>query len=526
MLFAPPIPVRKPRRVPRDYQIAAVHEVGRNIHRRPLLVAPTGSGKTFMGSLIVSEIGVPTLWLAHRIELIDQAAASLRAMGLRVGIIKAGRTPDPGAMTQVASIQSLARRECPPADLIVIDEAHHVVGGSYQRTLEKYPGVPTIGLSATPFRLDGRGLGTTFGHIVVAAYTDDLVAEGFLHAPKVYASEPPDLRGLKIVGGDYVAGQLAQRMAGRSASVLETWRQRANGLPTIAFCVNVAHSMEVAEAFNAAGIPAEHLDGTTDKDTRAEALDHLRSGETKVICNCDLFGEGVDLPLLGCAILFRPTASLSLHLQQLGRIMRVCEGKTIPIALDHAGNHHRHGLVTRRLNYSLDGSSRVGSDEPLGLRQCKGCFVLYSNKLDTCPECGLVHVPEKRDTPDVAGGGGTLGEFVEDFEYRRKMWQFFEAEREANGYKPGWSLFRFEERFGHRPVVAGGELVDPGKATMEQKEEVYRGMIEFAESRGLKSGWASHKYREAFGVWPKGFVSTVRDRGAISERWERMRNEN
>ena len=220
--------------------------------------------------------------------------------------------------------------------------------------------------------------------------------------------------------------------------------------------------------------------------------------------------EGWDLPALECAILARPTASLNLHIQQVGRVMRACPGKDGAIVLDHAGNHHVHGLVTRRLNYSLDSSQRVGHSEPLNLKRCERCGLLHEPSRVACPECGHTPAPKQRERPGVRGSG-ELTEFDDSsFEYRREIWNAIEAEREAMGYRAGWSLFRFEERFGVKPLVVDGELVVPATASLDQKRAHYEHLLSVAETRGYRQGWASWKFKDAFGHWPRGFVTDVR----------------
>lgn len=539
-LFSTPIskpPRRERPRVPRDYQLRAISEIASKLPRPTVLVIPTGGGKTFVASRFVAEMGLRTLWLAHRTELIEQGASSLRENGLTVGIIKAGVVGDPLAPVQVASNQTLIRRPQSMAafvpELVVIDECHRAVAQSYRTILAAYPGVPVIGLTATPFRLDGRGLGDLFEELVVAAYPDELVASGVLHAPKVYAGEPPDLRGVKMNAGDYNLTQLAQRMnAGITADVVEVWQQRAAGKRTVSFAVDIAHSMSIVAAFQRAGVPAEHIDGDTHPDERKAILERLKTGETLIVSNCMVLTEGWDLPSLECAIVCRPTASLNLHLQMIGRVMRACHGKTGAIVLDHAGNHHTHGLVTRRLTYSLDGSVKVGQSDPLGLRQCRQCFVLYPSELTGCPECGYVPTPAERVAPGVTGTG-ELGEFVEDYEYRRRIWNLIEAERIGNDFAEGWAAYRYKERFGAWPVVVWGEpdangevfreLVDVEHATQSVKKAVYESLLAVGREKGHKDGAASHRFKEYFGHWPSGFVAEVRDRGAVAEKWAKLR---
>ncbi len=495
----------------RDYQERAVETVIAKLDQRPILVSPTGSGKTTMATEIVERLGRPTLWLAHRKELIDQAAERLAAHGLRSGIVMAGFRSDPDARVQVASVQTLVRRNRPPAGLVVVDECHHAAAETYQKILSDYTDAALIGLTATPFRLDGRGLGDLFGELVVAAWPDELCAAGVLHKPRVWASKAPDLRGVRVVAGDYSLGALAERTntAELNADIVETWQKRAAGRRTVAFAVDIAHSEAITEAFRQAGVPAEHLDGATPRAERDAILARLAHGETLVVSNCMVLTEGWDLPALECAIIARPTASLNLHLQMIGRVMRASHGKEGAIVLDHAGNHHVHGLVTRRLDYTLS-DERVGFSEPLGLRRCRECGLLFETDEPCCPECGWA--------PQAGGGGrrrrppihgtGELAEFDDTaFEYRRQVWVQIESQRQAAGYKPGWSYYRFFDRFGVAPIVADGGLVNPASATPEEKAEVYRELLRIAAQKGYKRGWAAYRFREAFGHWPRRAVA-------------------
>lgn len=500
----------------RDYQAAAVEAVLAARDRRPILVAPTGSGKTVMAVAVAERIGGRVLWLAHRAELIEQAARHLATSGALVGIIKAGIAPTPLAPVQVASVQTLIRRELPSAELVVVDECQHATADTYHTILDAYPRAMLLGLTATPFRLDGHGLGDLFGTIIVAATTAELCERGVLHAPRVWSSSAPDLRGVRITGGDYNLGALAERVntAKLTGDIVQTWRRRADGRRTVAFAVDVAHSLAIVGAFRAAGVPAEHIDGRTPADQRAAILDRLRIGRTLIVSNCMVLTEGWDLPALECAIIARPTASLCLHLQMIGRIMRACAGKSGAIVLDHAGNHHVHGLVTRSLTYSLGSGERVGHSEPLGLRRCRECGLMYDLHVAACPECGWT--PEVRRDGEVIGRrDGELVEFDDSaFAYRAEVWRLLEAEREAAQFRPGWSWYRYVERFGVEPVLGEidgrDELIDPTTATTFEKQAVYTRLLRIARERGFAVGWASHRYRETFGVWPTGFVNRAR----------------
>ncbi len=238
----------------RDYQTDAVLKLLMFLDRRPILVAPTGAGKTVMGVAAVKsalDAGWSVLWLAHRIELIEQSARQLEALGLQVGIIMSGYAPTPSAQVQVASVHTLARRTIPDAQLIVIDECHHATADTYRLILRARAESYVTGLTATPFRLDGKGLGDIFGELVIAASTAELCERGILHKPKVWCSKAPDLRGLKVIAGDYALGDLARRTntGELCGDIVATWQKRAAGKRTVVFAVNVEHSLAIRDAF-------------------------------------------------------------------------------------------------------------------------------------------------------------------------------------------------------------------------------------------------------------------------------------
>ena len=397
------------------------------------------------------------------------------------------------------------------------------MASSYGRILDNYPDAQVLGLTATPFRLDGRGLGDVFGELVIAATAAELCRSGVLHDPRVYAGKSPDLRRVRISMGDYALGELSRRTNTQelNADLVQTWLEKSPGRRTVAFAVDIQHSQAIAAAFQAAGVPAEHLDGGMSRQEREGILARLRDGRTLVVSNCMVLTEGWDLPALETAIVARPTASLNLHLQMIGRIMRACPDKDGAIVLDHSGNHHVHGRVTRRIEYSLDSTRRVGESDPLRLRRCKACQLLFDPEEPCCPECGWTPEPPARERPPVHGTGRLVVFDDSDFAYRAEFWRLIEAQRMAAGFKPGWSAYRFKERFGEWPVVADGELVNPDRASLEEKRGVYMAFVRQAEEKGFKPGWAAYRYREVSGCWPRGFVDEVR-REALSERFARL----
>ena len=511
----PPRPQRP--RTLRDYQRAAVDAVKAALGQKPILVAPTGSGKTVMGTTLARELNLQTLWLAHREELILQAAQSLRALGIEPGIIKAGIEPTPDAQFQVASVQTLARRRRRfVPGLIVIDECHHARASQYGDVLAAFPDAKVVGLTATPFRLDGRGLGDIFGTIVVATTAGELCARGLLVAPTVYCSETPDLRGLRMRGGDFGVPELVERMnrATITGDIVETYKRRALGRRAVCFAVDVAHPKAICAAMINADVNAEHLDGSMERDARAAVLARLKSGKTEVVCNCEILTEGWDLPALEVAIIARPTASLNLHIQMVGRVMRKAYGKAGAVVLDHAGNHHTHGSVLRPLAYSLDTEQPAAraADGETGLHRCWQCGLMYDAGMDACPECATVRSagPSAGRNAAPVAGEGELVPFEETFAYRQRYWQEVFEESLRRGFTLGWARGQYRDRFGAEPVLIGTVLVDPQNATETQRRTIYEGLTREARGRGYRDGWASYRYREIFGTFPRGFVEEGR----------------
>lgn len=404
------------------------------------------------------------------------------------------------------------------AEGFLVHNCHHTPGRSFRALLESYTGVPRIGLTATPFRLDGKPLGDLFGELVVAAYADDLVREGTLIEPRVYAPPPASLQGVKIRHGDFEQGELARRLDKSKlvGDIVQTWKTHADGRRTVVFAVNVEHSRHIIESFVAAGIPAEHLDGATPRAQRDAALDRLAKGQTLVLSNCCVLTEGWDLPALECAIIARPTASLCLHLQAVGRIMRAAVGKTGAIVLDHAGNFLRHGRVTRRLEYSLSGkvkpqTASIGT----GLRTCPGCYRMVLSSRTHCPECGRDFTVASRDRmPETIDG--ELQEFTgieppdmtppPSVVEQREFFEDLQVEARARGWKPGAVAMRYKERFGEWPTIVeiDGDrhiaLPDSGDDVKEAVLEKFRAE---ADSRGYKPTYALARFKQIFGHWPQ-----------------------
>lgn len=476
----------------------------------PLLVAPTGSGKTTIGVYIAQALASRgVVWLTHREELIEQAVERFAAHGIVAGVVQASRPATPEASIQVASVQTLARREPLPAAVYIIDEAHHAAAESYRRSIPET--AKRIGLTATPFRTDGKGLGDVFDSIVVAATPAELISDGVLLDPDVWIVRPPDMAGVTKRGGDFAPGEAGKRTdtAERRADIVAQWRLRCEGLRTLAFATSVEHSKAIAAAFEAEGIPALHVDADTPRDDRRAAVRLLESGDIEVLSNVALFTEGFDLPAISAIIDAAPTDSMGRHIQKIGRVLRTSPGKTRAIVHDHAGNHLRLGRVTRTLNYTLDAGITREPSEPLGLRTCSTCFRMYAGGV--CPECGAE--PDPVDVPALDGLAGMSQ--LSEHQIREAV--FDRICEEQGDRKDGWVLHQYRERFNEwpptcRPDGEDGPMVyvNPETAGPDLKRAYYRDMLAMALDKGWSVGSASHRYRDLFGVWPKGFVNEVK----------------
>lgn len=461
----------------RDYQLQGIEQI-RNAFirgRRSVLYSlPTGGGKTVV-FCYVTENAVKksnrVFILVHRTELIDQTSEALDALGVDYGLIAPGQPENPDRPVQICSVQSLVRRldrwrGC--ADLIVIDEAHHAVAGSWRKVLEAFPEARRLGVSATPERLDGKGLADQFDELVVGPGVMELTQAGYLSPARVFA--PPaqvQVRGLRRIAGDYRKGELAEaasdvRLMG---DVVDHYKRLLAPATAIAFCVTVEHAKLVCNSFRDAGVRAEVIDGTLSRTERRRMIRGLATGDVQVLCSCEVISEGTDVPTVGGALLLRPTLSLSLYLQQVGRCLRPAEGKTEAIVLDHAGNVQMHGLPQQIRFWSLEGSEEREKKTPERaapiVRVCPDCFSACPGSDSICPFCGAELVKSKK--PPAAG----IGELEEvHFDHAKEMRR---AEAEE----------RMLKRDRHRQV---------GRArTLQQLKAL-------AEERGYSPGWAYHVY--------------------------------
>jgi len=469
----------------RPYQQGALNKIKRAFSegkRKVMVCSPTGSGKGVMLSHIINSAsakGSKVLFLVHRREILNQVSDYMDHYNIPHGIIMAGDVYDPRHNVNLASIQTIVRRMehkvFDPADIIVVDECHHAVAATYLKVIEAFQKKLLLGFTATPCRKTGMGLGTLFDELVEVTTIAELVREGFLAPVRYYAPFSPDLDGVKITAGDYNEKQLNMvMMQGQiTKGIIENWQRYGEDRQTICFTATVAHSVAVCEMFQSVGITAEHIDGKTDIEERKAVIARYKRGEVRVLCNCAVFTEGVDIPAISCVIMARPTKSIVMYLQCVGRGMRIAEGKKDMILLDHAGVYWEHGPVEEIGGWTLSEKVKMVNKKNEARKEknskpinCLKCGRVYTGQLK-CPSCGTV--PEvKRYGQDVEYIDGVLGEIV---------------------YKNG----------------IGKKTKKPEKkaATHEEKQSFYSQLVQYANNKGYSPGWAAHKYREKFDVWPK-----------------------
>ena len=462
--------------------------------RRPMLQAPTGFGKTLTAAHIIKRAldrGKRVAFTVPALSLIDQTVAAFEAEGLHeIGVIQ-GLHPraDPDTQIQIASVQTLARRASPDVDLVLLDEAHLAFKSIFQ-WMQARAELPFIGLSATPWT---RGLGRHYDDLIVAARTGDLIDAGYLSKFIVYAPSAPDLSGVSTVAGDFHEGQLAEacNRAELVGDVIDTWRQRGEDGPTLCYAVDRAHALHLAQRFAEAGIPAEYIDCFTERWERERIFERFRAGEIRVICNVATLIVGIDLDVR-CLIDARPTKSEMRFVQTIGRGLRTAEGKDKLVILDHAGNHLRIGMVTDVHHDHLDAGEPKRSEaereiKPPLPRLCEACSAVMPRKLLRCPSCGTMREAKS----DVVA---TEGELVELGSKGGKsaapgiMEQatFFAEVKyicSQKGYKPGWAVRQFFERFKHWPNASEVRLAEPQPPSLKTQNWVKSRAIAYAKGR-------------------------------------------
>jgi superfamily II DNA or RNA helicase len=415
------------------------------------------------------------LFLVHRRELVQQASRKLYDVGLDHGIIAAGFPVRSDQLVQVASISTLHRRavrSCimlmPEAELLVIDEAHHGLARTWRRIIDAYPDTTVLGLTATPCRADGRGLGTLFESLVECPGIRELIEQGYLVPTRVFAPTKPDLEGIRTIAGDFDEEQLEQRLDKPVlvGDIVTHWHRLAARLRTVVFAISRAHAVHLRDEFARSGVVACYLDGDTPAQERDSILANLKKGTIEVVVNVGVLSEGWDQPQVQCIVLARPTKSFGLYRQIVGRGLRPAPGKDHLLVLDHAGATHMHQPVETDVIWTLSEKERARPAPPTGggsgasrrLVDCPECSAIFW-QAQACPACG----------------------------WRRRI-----AARAV-----------VEVQDGDLVLLQGGRAHKAAYTDLD-KRNFHRQLLAIRNERGYQRGWVAHTYRKKFEAWPPG----------------------
>lgn len=419
----------------RDYQQESIDDLRKTYKagfNAPLLVARTGSGKTVMFSYIAQNAKGNVLILVHREQLLKQASRTLFNLGVDHGLISPAHNRTRHSV-QIASVQTVINRlnEIPVPDLIIIDEAHHCVkNSSWRNVIDAFPSAKVLGVTASPTRTDGRALGDLFDTIILGAGFSRLVSEGHLVAPKIFSIEG-DLDSGSIVG-----------------DCINHYRKYAHKKPAIVFCLSIQHAEDVAASFNDAGYQAKCIHGGMSREDQQRCIDQLNEGSMDLLTSCDLISEGTDIPRIECIIMLRKIRSLSLYIQQAGRLFRPSPGKIEGIIIDPVGNtkymwDSYEYYIEDEYEWSLTQDIKKVKKSPPSLRQCEKCYKTFK-PAPVCPGCGHAFESKVKEIEQVEGELIEVDREKIKLQVRQeraalKTLEDLQAYGRSKGYKDNWA---------------------------------------------------------------------------------------
>ncbi len=475
----------------RPYQVADIEKIRDSIrkgNREVLYVLPTGGGKTHVASEIIKGAiakNKKVLFLANRRKLVHQCAAKLEREGIHHGVIMAGVRPKPVAPVQVCSIQTLDSRYTkkqtgpeayrpifPDADLIIPDEAHVSLSEMYDNVRKEYAKAVILGLTATPCKGNGKGLGKVYRDMVMGPTIADLTAQGFLVPVEYYGPHTPDTSHIRIsrITGDFDENDAANAQDRKElvGDIVKNWFRICPERQTVAFAQSVAHSIHIAEAFNEVGVKAAHIDADTPDGERQDIFDALHSGYIRVVSNYGILVEGWDEPQISCAILAQMTRNPGRYIQMAGRVLRPFFGKENAILIDHSGNVARHGWLDEDFGWSLDADETIQEraarkpkpEDPARARTCPACKFVFK-RLKICPKCGHKMTVKEGKPVEV------IDAELQRLERKKRL-----QEKKALDNSP------------------------------ETKARWYSELLAYGEEKGHKKGWAKFIYKQKYGGWP------------------------
>lgn len=426
----------------REYQAKLIGKIRLAIlHGRRSIVAVLGCGGG--KSVIQAEIarsatdkGNRVLFLVHRKELCEQITNTFTAQDVNM------------KLCSVSMVQTVSRRlgQIPEPKIIITDEAHHSTANTYKKIYEAFPDALRLGFTATPIRLNKGGLGEIYEELITSVSTRWLIDNNYLSPYKYYSVKLADTSGLHVKAGDYKADEIAELMQNSEiyGETVKQWERLAKGKKTIAYCASVEAAEQTAEQFRQAGYTAASLSGSTPKELRTRIMQDFRESRIMILTNCELFGEGLDVPDCECTVLLRPTQSLTLYIQQSMRSMRYMPDKTA-IIIDHVGNCYLHGLPDDEREWTLE--SKAKQANMVKIRECPMCFSVYPPTKQKCPCCGYAAVKEiQRKDKAVVEIDLVEMQRQEDIKNTKyadltaESWSDVERIRKARGYKIQWAV--------------------------------------------------------------------------------------
>jgi DNA repair protein RadD len=503
----------------RPYQIKLINDLYAKLgqgYRRVAIIAGTGAGKTVIGGQICAHAeskGYRLLFLVHLDVLVGQTYDKMRAFGLHCGFIKAGWREDPTAPIQIASIQTMAKRDWWrkwSANIVLFDEGHTTVFSQIGQQLlyETHPQAIHLAMTATPYRLGREQLGDHMQTLVAAPIPLELQHMGFLAKMKYYgmpSGTQINLEGVRTVAGDYNERDLKNACDRPELvqRIVAEWQRLTPGKRSIAFCVDIEHARHVAAAFNAVDIAAAVVDGNTPIKDRQQLYRWLKSGDLLVLTSCNVISIGFDEPSVEVGLLLRPTQSRALHQQQIGRVMRIspATGKTHGIILDQSGNLQRLGFPEDIKGYKLPTSKDPGESHLAPKKQCPCCDRLVWTFVMQCPDC---HHPWESEaqvhTEDLVE---VLSEEQNRYLEEQKQIEFFQAQRQKTfqeGSTPAWASRVFFEKFSQLPKdewCRGAIFGDTPTSAHQLAYKQY--LVAIAQRQGKPLPWVISEFQKEFG---------------------------
>jgi DNA repair protein RadD len=490
----------------------AVRQEAAKGNRRILTVLPTGAGKTHtMASFALGAIskGNKVLAMMHRRGLVEQMMDRFSECGIDSGCIMAGNETSLYSQCQVASLWTYSRRLklaeknlnsfWVDAPLILVDEAHHVLNNTYQKILKEYPNAFVVGCTATPTLSTGAGLGKYFQSMVNVVSMQELLDGGYLVPGEYYGPSEPDLRKVPTLMGDWTISGLDKKLnKGKIiGSVVDNWMEHAGDKLTMVFAINRKHAKALCHAFVRRGVPAEYLDAHNNDEERSDVLKRLRNGDTHVVCQVALYTEGTDIRELECLVIARPTRSIGLHRQILGRGARPCNGKKSFMVLDHGGNVRRLGYYEDEIPWTLDGKDGANSPKKrivkekaiIRCEKCQALDELYGVQMKggRCPRCGHTIKDFGKKIKEIEASLVPIGKTKKKtytMDEKRRWWAQFEYERRRLGKSESWLKAQYKSRFG--VWYQGMDGVAPQKPTQEVKNWLTYQRIKYFKSKQKK----------------------------------------